>query len=88
MTKKRFSLSEARKIGKDLGLSWRKVNLAQFHRGLNVELEHGTRNLVTNVTDDDAILTARIALAHLAEFPDYYTRLDKMEKAAEKYWKP
>ncbi len=88
MTKKRFSLSEARKIGKDLGLSWRKVNLAQFHRGLNVELEHGTRNLVTNVTDDDSILTARIALAHLAEFPDYYTRLDKMEKAAEKYWKP
>ncbi|MBP1661133.1 MAG: hypothetical protein H6P95_2325 [Candidatus Aminicenantes bacterium] len=88
MTKKRFSLSEARKIGKDLGLSWRKVDLAQFHRGLNVELEHGTRNLVTNVTDDDPILTARIALAHLAEFPDYYTRLDKMEKAAEKYWKP
>ena len=88
MTKKSFSLSEARKIGKDLGLSWKKVDLKQFHRGLNVELEHGTRNLVTNVTDDDPILTARIALAHLAEFPDYYTRLDKMEKAAEKYWKP
>lgn len=87
MAKKRFTLSEARKIGKDLGLSWKKVDLKQFHMGLNVELEHGTRNLVTNVTDDDELLTAKIALAHLAEFPDYYTRLDKLEKAAEKYWK-
>jgi hypothetical protein len=86
MTRKKFTLSEARKIGKDLGLGWKKVDLKQFHMGLNVELEHGTRNLATNVTDDDEILTAKIALAHLAEFPDYYTRLDKMEKAAEKYW--
>jgi hypothetical protein len=87
MAKKRFTLSEARKIGKHLGLSWKKVNLKQFHMGLNVELEHGTRNLVTNVTDDDEGLTAKIALAHLAEFPDYYTRLERLEKAAEKYWK-
>jgi hypothetical protein len=87
MTRKKFTLSEARKIGKDLGLSWKKVDLKQFHMGLNVELEHGTRILVTNVTDDDEALTAKIALAHLAEFPDYYTRLERLEKAAEKYWK-
>ncbi|HEX2695758.1 MAG TPA: DUF5661 family protein [Acidobacteriota bacterium] len=87
MTRKRFTLNEARKIGKDLGLSWKKVDFKQFHMGLNVELEHGTRNLFTNVTDDDEGLTTKIALAHLAEFPDYYTRLDKMEKAAKKYWK-
>jgi hypothetical protein len=87
MTRKKFTLNEARKIGKDLGLSWKKVDLKQFHMGLNVELEHGTRILITNVTDDDEALTAKIALAHLAEFPDYYTRLERLEKAAEKYWK-
>jgi Protein of unknown function (DUF5661) len=87
MTRKKFTLNEARKIGKDLGLSWKKVHLKQFHMGLNIELEHGTRKLFTNVTDDDEGLTAKITLAHLAEFPDYYTRLDKMEKAAKKYWK-
>ena len=87
MAKKRFTLAEAKKIGKALGLSWKKVSLKQFHMGLNIELEHGTRSLFTNVTDDDEVLTSKIALAHLSEFPDYYTRLDKMEKAAEKYWK-
>ncbi len=83
---KKFTLNDAKKIGKLLGLDWRKVDLKQFHMGLNVELEHGLRALFTNVTDDDELLTAKIALAHLAEFPDYYTRLEKMEKEAEKYW--
>jgi len=54
-----------------------------FHMGLNIELEHGKRNAFTNVTNDDEILTAKIALAHLNEFPDYYTRLNKLEKEAE-----
>ena len=87
MPKKRFTMTEAKKIGKTLGLEWKKVHPKQFHMGLNVELEHGERNAFTNVTDDDELLTAKIALAHLAEFPDYYTRLDRMEKEAEKYWK-
>jgi len=86
MAGKRFSLNDAKRIGKALGLSWKQVHLKQFHMGLNIELEHGTRNLFTNVTDDDEILTAKIALAHLSEFPDYYSRLDKLEKAAEAYW--
>ena len=87
MPKKRFSLDDARRIGKILGLSWKKLDLRQFRMGLNIELEHGKRNAFTNVTNDDEILTARIALAHLSEFPDYYTRLDKLEKEAEDYWK-
>ena len=87
MAKRKFTLKEAKAIGKAMGLSWKKVDLKQFHAGLNVELEHGMRNLFTNVSDDDEILTAKIALAHLSEFPDYYTRLEKMEKAADKYWK-
>jgi len=51
--------------------------------GLEVELEHGTRDPETNVTGDDPILTGKIALAHLREFPDYYTRLAVMEAEAE-----
>jgi hypothetical protein len=48
----------------------------------SVELEHGKRDSSTNVTQDDEELTGKIALAHLNEFPDYYTRLEKMETEA------
>jgi len=54
--------------------------------GLEVELEHGARDPETNVTHDDPLLTGKIALAHLNEFPDYYTRLAKMEKEADEFW--
>jgi hypothetical protein len=54
---------------------------------LHVELEHGTRDPETNVTGDDPVLTGKIALAHLNEFPDYYTRLGKLEEAAKRHWK-
>ncbi len=53
---------------------------------MNVELEHGLRDLHTNVSNDDPLITGKIALAHLNEFPDYYDRLEKMEKEAEEYW--
>ncbi len=58
----------------------------QFRLGLSVELEHGAKDPQTNVTNDDLLLTGRIAWAHLKEIPDYYTRLLKMEKDADKYW--
>ena len=54
--------------------------------GLGVELEHGAHDPLTNVTDDDEETTGKIAWAHLNEFPDYYTRLAKMEADAEQYW--
>jgi hypothetical protein len=82
--KKRFAAGEARRIGEMLGIDWSKYDVEQFRMGLDVELEHGKINLHTNVTDDDPVMTGKIALAHLNEFPDYYTRLDKMEKEAEK----
>ncbi|MEK7160550.1 MAG: DUF5661 family protein [Patescibacteria group bacterium] len=69
-----------------LGLILDDVGQQQFRAGLDVELEHGTRDASTNVTDDDPIITGKIALAHLNEFPDYYTRLDKLEKEAETFW--
>jgi hypothetical protein len=83
---KQFSLDEAKRIGDSLGVDWDQIDLEQFRMGLLVELEHGTRDPETNVTDDDASLTGKIALAHLNEFPDYYTRLAKMEAEADTYW--
>jgi Protein of unknown function (DUF5661) len=87
MSEKRvFTKAQAKKIGEQLGITWDKYDVEQFRMGLDVELEHGTRDPHTNVTDDDPLMTGKIALAHLNEFPDYYTRLEKMEVAAEKYW--
>lgn len=80
---KTFNQSDAKRIGKDLHINWKNINLSEFTRGLNVELEHGSKNPQTNVTDDNGKLTGEIALAHLKEIPDYYSRLTKMEKAAK-----
>jgi len=81
---KQFSADEARRIGNALSVDWTHVDLEQFRMGLFVELEHGTTDPDTNVTDDDKSLTGKIALAHLNEFPDYYTRLATMEAEAKK----
>lgn len=84
--KKRFAAEEAKKIGKALGIDWKNFDVEQFRMGLDVELEHGLRDPKTNVTNDDPIMIGKIALAHLNEFSDYYTRLKKMEEEAEEYW--
>jgi len=81
-----FTQQEARRIGDALGINWAEVRLDEFRVGLGVELEHGARDPETNVTNNDEILTGKIALAHLKEFADYYTRLEQMEKEAEAYW--
>jgi hypothetical protein len=83
MTAKHFMKDDAKRIGESLGIDWTKFDVEQFRMGLDVELEHGSRELSTNVTNDDEITTGKIALAHLNEFPDYYTRLQKMESQAK-----
>ena len=83
MTTKNFTIEDARRIGEALGIDWSKFDTEQFRMGLNVELEHGSRDLTTDVTSDDETTTGKIALAHLNEFPDYYTRLQKMESKAK-----
>ena len=85
-TKPKFSSEETRKIGDQLGINWGDFDIKEFQQGLEVELEHGSRNPKTNVTDDDLILTGKIAWAHLNEFPDYYTRLEKLESDAKIFW--
>ena len=84
--KRHFSAEQAKEIGEKIGIKWDKFDIEQFRRGMDVELEHGTIDPATNVTNDDPLITGKIAQAHLNEFPDYYTRLDKMEKEADMFW--
>ena len=80
--KKVFTSEEAKKIGEQIGINFNDYDLDQFRRGLTIELEHGSQDSETNVTDDDLMATGKIAWAHLKEIPDYYTRLERMEKEA------
>jgi hypothetical protein len=81
----RFTLDDARRIGEAIGIDWSAspFGAAEFLVGLHVELEHGAHDPETNVTDDDELVTGKIAWAHLKELPDYYTRLTAMEAVAE-----
>ena len=83
MSKRTFTANEAKSIGDNIGIDWDSYDIEQFRRGLEVEMEHGSHDSQTNVTNDDEIMTGKIALAHLKEIGDYYTRLDKMEQEAE-----
>ena len=85
-TRKSFTAEEARHTGEEIGIDWASApfDVEQFRMGMDVELEHGLFDSATNVTDDDPTFTAKIALAHLNEFPDYYTRLERMEEEARR----
>jgi hypothetical protein len=86
MTRTSFTPDEARRIGEQIGIDWQRASfdVEQFRMGMDVELEHGLRDSATNVTGNDPVVTGKIALAHLNEFPDYYTRLDRMEEEAKR----
>jgi len=81
-----FTSDEAARVGAEIGVDWTTApfDVEQFRMGMDVELEHGLHDPVTNVTGSDPIVTGKIALAHLNEFPDYYTRLARMEDEAKK----
>jgi hypothetical protein len=83
---RRTTIEEARRVGDAIGVDWTRFDLEQFRSGMDVEFEHGSHDPQTNVTDDDPIMTGKIALAHMKEFPDYYTRLEQMETEAERFW--
>jgi hypothetical protein len=80
-----FSSEEVRRIGEEIGVDWATApfDVDQLRKGMGVELEHGRRDPATDVTRNDPVVTAKIALAHLNEFPDYYTRLERMEEEAK-----
>lgn len=86
MLKPEITLERAKVIGNEIHADWTRIDLEQFRMGLEVELEHGGLHPETNITNDDAVMTAKIAIAHLMEIPDYYARLSKMEHKAERFW--
>ena len=83
---RRITAEEARRVGDTIGVDWSRFDLEQFRAGMDVEFEHGSQDPQTDVTNEDPILTGKIALAHMKEFPDYYERLERMEAEAERYW--
>lgn len=83
---RRTSLEEARRVGDEIGVDWDRFELEQFRAGMDVEYEHGSHDRQTDVTGDDPVITGKIALAHMKEFPDYYVRLERMEQQAERDW--
>ena len=87
-SKKSFTPEDARRIGAEIGIDWETApfDVEEFRSGMDVELEHGLHDVLTNVTDDDPHVTGKIALAHLNEFADYYTRLERMEEEAKRDW--
>ena len=83
---RRTTSVEAKRVGDEIGVDWSRVDLEQFRAGMDVEYEHGSHDPQTDVTGDDPILTGKIALAHMKEFPDYYVRLERLEEDAAKEW--
>ncbi len=83
---RRTTTEEAKRVGDAIGVDWEKFDLELFRAGMDVEFEHGSHDPQTDVTGDDPIVTGKIALAHMKEFPDYYERLEKMEREAERDW--
>lgn len=83
----RVTIPQAKKLSKEFHINHDIIPFEDWKYGLNVELEHGKKfGAITNITNNNLSLTARIVIAHITEFPDYYQRLRKMEKKAEKYW--
>ena len=83
---RRTTTEEAKRVGDAIGVDWTRFDVDQFQAGMDVEFEHGSHDPQTDVTGDDPIVTGKIALAHMKEFPDYYERLERMERDAEQEW--
>jgi uncharacterized protein DUF5661 len=83
---RRTTVEEARRVGDLIGVDWGRFDVEQFRAGMDVEFEHGSHDPQTDVTHDDPIVTGKIALAHMKEFPDYYERLEQMEEQAKRDW--
>jgi hypothetical protein len=83
---RRTTTEEAKRVGDEIGVDWERFDIEEFRSGMDVEYEHGSHDPQTDVTGDDPIVTGKIALAHMKEFPDYYSRLAVMEREAEAEW--
>jgi hypothetical protein len=84
----KITKTQSRNLAKKLNINLDIIDFEEWNFGLNVELEHGKKfGSIVNITNNNLEMTAKIAIAHLLEFPDYYKRLKKMEEKADIYWK-
>ena len=83
----KITKQQALRVGNKLSVNFEAIDVETLQAGINVEMEHGNRRGKTNVTNNSILLSAKIALAHLEEFPDYYEALEKMEVKLKKKWK-
>ena len=86
MDKKKLNESNKLKGGKADKMTPKKI-ANKFDvdvKGVKKQIEYGT--CVECEHTDDKEKAKEIATDHVSEFPDYYNRLDKMEKQAEKHW--
>ncbi|HUV10413.1 MAG TPA: DUF5661 family protein, partial [Acidimicrobiia bacterium] len=88
MRRTKVTIDDAHRVATELRIDFAAVefDVAELQHGMEMELQHGRADPDTNVTNDDLVVTAKIALAHLHEIPDYYARLAEMEDAARQEW--
>ena len=82
-----LALEDALYFINEIGIKLDKFSIKDLLKGINIELEHGKINPLTNITNDDLIMTGKIALAHLMEYPNYYNEeygLPAMEREIER----
>lgn len=83
----KITVPQAKLLAKKFDIDLDIIPFAEWKYGLNVELEHGKKfGAITNITNNNLMMTAKIVIAHLQEYPDYYKRLKKMEEKADKFW--
>ena len=81
---KSISTAVAKEVGAKLGIDWKTFDLEQFRKGLEVEQEHDDGSDTDVIPGSgNLVKIGKVALAHLKEIPDYYARLDRMEKSAK-----
>jgi len=83
----KITKQQAKELGEKFNINFEIIPFEDWLNGLNIELEHGTKFAFSNITNNDLIMTAKIAIAHLLESPNYYTQLVKMEQKLEDFWK-
>ena len=83
--RKQISLDDAKRIGDSLYIDWNQIDLEQFRQGLMGDPKQGTMDPETGPAYDGVFLTGKVVLAHIQEFPDYFTRLAKLKAEADEY---
>ena len=83
--RKQISSEEAKRIGEAIHIDWEQIDLEQFRQGLMGNHKHETMDPETGLVYHGVLLTGKVVLDHLQEFPDYFTRLEKLKAEVDEY---